>query len=38
VSLCMDTGIPVIVFNMGKPGNLAAAARGENVGTVISAG
>ena len=36
VSLCMESGIPVIVFRMDKPGNLAAAVAGENVGTIIS--
>ena len=36
VSLCMEAAIPVIVFNMTRPGALAAAVRGESVGTVIS--
>ena len=38
VSLCMEADIPVIVFNMTVPGNLAAAVRGQKVGTVIAAG
>lgn len=38
VSMCMESGIPIIVFRMDKPGNLAAAGAGENVGTVISNG
>jgi uridylate kinase len=37
VSLCMESRIPVIVFRLGTPGNLAAAVRGEAVGTMISA-
>ncbi len=36
VALCMDAGIPVIVFNMTVPGNLVAAVRGEKVGTTIA--
>jgi uridylate kinase len=38
VSMCMESGIPVIVFRMDKPGNLASAVAGENVGTIISDG
>ncbi len=37
VSMCMESGIPIIVFRMDKPGNLASAVAGENVGTIISA-
>jgi len=37
VSLCMDSRIPVIVFRLSRAGNLAAAVRGEPVGTTISA-
>lgn len=37
VSLCMESRIPVVVFNMTVHGNLAAAVRGEDVGTTISA-
>jgi len=37
VSLCMESRIPVIVFRLATPGNLAAAVRGEPVGTLISA-
>ena len=37
ISMCMESGIPVIVFRMDKPGNLASAMAGEKVGTVISA-
>ena len=36
VSLCMESRIPMIVFRLGQAGNLAAAARGEHVGTIIS--
>ena len=36
VSLCMESRIPVIVFRMATAGGLAAAIRGEPVGTIIS--
>ncbi len=36
VSLCMEGEIPIIVFQLTLPGNLAAAVAGEKVGTVIS--
>lgn len=35
VSLCRENNLPMIVFNMDKPGNLLAVLRGENVGTLI---
>lgn len=34
-SLCMDNNVPMIVFDLGTPGNIAAALRGESVGTVV---
>lgn len=36
VSLCMESQIPVIVFRLATRGNLAAAVRGEPVGTIVS--
>ncbi|MFH1227924.1 MAG: UMP kinase [Planctomycetota bacterium] len=36
VTMCMETKIPVIVFNLNKKGNIVQAIRGENVGTIIS--
>ena len=35
VSLCMDNDLPILVFDMNQPGHIAAAARGEPVGTLI---
>jgi uridylate kinase len=35
VSLCKENNLPMIVFNMDKPGNLLAVLNGENVGTLI---
>ncbi|MEW6770677.1 MAG: UMP kinase [Bacillota bacterium] len=34
-SLCMDNGIPVIVFNVGERGNIRRAILGERIGTFI---
>ena len=36
VSLCMESQIPVIVFRLADSGSLAAAIRGEAVGTIVS--
>lgn len=38
ISLCMDNDLPIIVFNMDKPGNIARALNGEHVGTVVKGG
>lgn len=34
-SLSMDTDIPLIVFNVNKPGNIKRVVTGENIGTII---
>lgn len=34
-TLCMENNLPIIVFNMNKPGNLLNVVRGENVGTLV---
>ena len=34
-SLCMDNDVPMIVFDLTKPGNIRAALQGEPVGTVV---
>jgi uridylate kinase len=36
VSLCRENGLPIIVLDMGKSGAVAAAIRGETVGTLVS--
>jgi uridylate kinase len=36
ISLCMDNGLPIIVFNM-KAGNLVRILAGEDVGTLVHA-
>jgi uridylate kinase len=35
-SLCMDNAMPVIVFDMTCPGNIARALTGEPVGTLVT--
>lgn len=35
-SLCMDNKMPIIVFDMNKPGNIRRALAGEKVGTLVS--
>jgi uridylate kinase len=36
VSLAMDNEMPIVVFDMTVPGNIARAVRGERIGTLIS--
>lgn len=31
----MENDIPIRVFNMAHPGNIARAVRGEDVGTLV---
>lgn len=35
ISLCMDNGLPIIVFNLFEHGNLRRLLLGEDVGTVV---
>jgi uridylate kinase len=35
ISLCMDNGLPIIVFNMGTHGNIKRAVCGESIGTMV---
>lgn len=35
ISLCMDNKLPIITFNMNKPGNIARVVRGEKIGTIV---
>jgi uridylate kinase len=37
ISLCMDNGLPILVFNLRTPGNLRRAVLGEPVGSTVSA-
>jgi uridylate kinase len=38
ISLAMDNGVPIMVFNMNIPGNIADAVCGSQVGTLITGG
>jgi uridylate kinase len=35
-SLCMDNGLPIIVFNLLEDGNIARVVAGEKIGTLVS--
>jgi len=35
-TLCMENKLPIIVFDMNKPGNLSKVAAGEQVGTLVT--
>ena len=37
ISLCMDNGMPIVVFDLLREGNIARAVAGEKIGTLISA-
>ena len=37
ISLCMDNGMPIVVFDLLREGNIARAVAGEKLGTLISA-
>ena len=34
-TLCMENQLPIIVFDMNKPGNLLKVVTGEEVGTLV---
>jgi uridylate kinase len=36
ISLCMDNGLPIIVFNMNS-GNIVRVLSGDEVGTLVHA-
>jgi uridylate kinase len=35
ISLCMDNGLPIIVFDLHAPGNIKRAVCGEPIGTIV---
>lgn len=37
ISLCMDNNLPIVVFNIGVPGNLKRIVTGESLGTLVTA-
>ena len=38
ISLCRENNLPIIVFNMNVPGNIARVVRGEKIGSLVSGG
>lgn len=37
ISLCKDNNLPIIVFNLNRPGNIRRVVTGEKVGSLVSA-
>jgi uridylate kinase len=37
VSLCKDNNMPMIIFNMNRPGNIRRVISGERVGSLVTA-
>ena len=35
LSLCMENNLPIIVFNLNRPGNIERVVRGDKVGTLV---
>lgn len=35
ISMCMEQGLPIIVFNLRRPGAIVSAVRGDSIGTII---
>ncbi|MCB9758078.1 MAG: UMP kinase [Candidatus Omnitrophica bacterium] len=35
ISMCMDNNVPIVVFNINKPGNIKKAVLGEKIGTIV---
>lgn len=38
ISLCMDNQLPIIVFNLGKTGNIKKILEGQQIGTIVQGG
>jgi len=36
VSLCMDNKLPIVVFNLNRPGNIKRVVLGESIGTIVA--
>ncbi len=37
ISLCKDNNLPIVVFNLNRPGNIRRVVTGEKVGSLVSA-
>ena len=38
ISLCMDNDMPILVFNIMRPGNIKKAVTGARIGTLVHGG
>ena len=36
ISLCRENHLPIIVFNLNVPGNIARVVQGEKVGSLVN--
>ena len=36
ITLCQENKLPIVVFDMNKPGNLSRLLKGEKVGTLVN--
>jgi uridylate kinase len=37
ISLCKDNNLPIVIFNLNRPGNIRRVVTGEKVGSLVSA-
>ncbi len=37
ISMCRDNSLPVVIFNLNKPGNIRRVVTGEKVGSLVMA-
>ena len=35
LTLCMDNGLPIVIFDMNEPGNIRRVVMGEQIGTTV---
>ena len=35
ISLCMENKLPIVVFNLKKPGSIRAVLEGKHIGTFV---
>ena len=36
ITTCMDNNLPILIFNLRKPGNIIRAVQGEPIGSLIT--
>jgi len=36
ITMCMENNLPIVVFNLKKPGNIKRVISGEKVGTIVN--